>query len=98
MGTIPRAKTSKNVKAQLWLRVLPWVAQSPDHNPIENSRKVLERRLRERPTVPKRPDELFSARFQEWDAIPASFFKALAESMTRPVRGVCAAQGASTKY
>lgn len=92
------AKASKEVKAQLGLRVLPWVGQSPDLNPIENAWAELERRLRKRRTVPKNKDELFGALCQEWDAIPHSFFKALVESMPRRVRDVIAVQGASTKY
>lgn len=92
------AKASKAVKDALGLRVLPWVGQSPDLNPIENAWAELERRLRRRPTAPKSKDELFAALCEEWDAIPASFFKALTESMPRRVRDVIAVKGASTKY
>lgn len=92
------AKVSKDVKEALGLRVLPWVGQSPDLNPIENAWAELERRLRLRTSAPKTKDELFSALCEEWEAIPESFFKELVESMPRRVQGVLAADGASTKY
>jgi len=42
------AKACKAVKLELGLKVLPWVGQSPDLNPIENAWAELERRLRKR--------------------------------------------------
>jgi len=92
------AKASKEVKQQLGFRVLPWVGQSPDLNPIENDWAELERRLRARPTAPKNKDELFAALSEEWEAIPAFFFRRLVESMPLRVRDVIAVGGASTKY
>jgi len=92
------AKASKAVKQQLGLRVLPWVGQSPDLNPIENAWAELKGRLRARPTAPKNKDELFAGLSEEWDAIPAFFFRRLVESMPRRVRDVIAVGGASTKY
>ena len=92
------AKASKEVKQQLGLRVLPWVGQIPDLNPIENAWVELERRLRARPTAPKNKDELFAALSEGWEAILAFFFRRLVESMPRRVRDVIAVGGASTKY
>jgi len=92
------AKACKAVKLELGLKVLPWVGQSPDLNPIENAWAELERRLRTRSTARKTKDELFSALQQEWAAIPSSYFKKLVESMPRRVQSVMAARGASTKY
>jgi len=92
------AKKCKAAKQALGLKVLPWVGQSPDLNPIENAWAELERRLRARPTAPKTKDDLFAALQDEWAAIPGAYFKALVESMPRRVRAVVAARGASTKY
>jgi len=92
------AKACKPVNLELGLKVLPWVGQIPDLNPIENAWAELERRLRKRSTAPKTKDELFSALQQEWAAIPSSYFKKLVESMPRRVQSVMAARGASTKY
>jgi len=92
------ANKCKMEKQALGLKVLPWMGQSPDLNPIENAGAELERRLRERPTAPKTKDDLFAALQDEWAAIPGAYFKALVESMPRRVRAVVAAPGVSTKY
>jgi len=92
------AKKCKVAKQALGLKVLPWMVQSPDLNPIENVWAELERRLRARPTAPKTKDDLFAALQDEWAAIPGAYLKALVESMPRRVRAVVAARGASTKY
>lgn len=92
------AKVAKACKAALGLKVLPWVGQSPDLNPIENAWAELERRPRARPVAPKTKDELFTALQEEWASIPSAYFKKLTESMCRRVRGVVAANGSGTKY
>ena len=92
------AKKCKVAKQALGLKLLPWMGQSPDLNPIENAWAELERRLRARPTAPKTKDDLFAALQDEWAAIPGAYFKALVESMPRRVRAVASARGASTKY
>lgn len=92
------AKIAKACKAALGLKVLPWVGQSPDLNPIENAWAELERRLRARPVAPKTKDELFTALQEEWASIPSAYFKKLTESMCRRVRGVVAANGSGTRY
>ena len=98
LAPIHTAKLCKAIKQKHGIRVLPWMAQSPDLNPIENAWGELERRLRLRPRMPKTKDELFAALCHEWEAVPTSFFKALAESMPRRVKKVIEVGGASTKY
>jgi len=92
------SKVAKECKQALGLKVLPWVGQSPDMNPIENTWSELDRRLRARPTAPKTKDQLFEVLQEEWEAIPDAYFKKLAESMPSRVRAVVAAKGAGTKY
>jgi len=96
--TLSRCRASKAVQQQLGLRVLPRVGHSPSLNPIENAWEELERRLRARPTAPKNKEELFAALSEEWEAIPAFYFRRLVEFMPRRVRDVVAVGGASTKY
>jgi len=90
------SKVAKACKQALGLKVLPWVGQSPDMNPIENAWSELDRRLRARPTAPKTKDQLFEVLQEEWAAIPDANFKKLAESMPSRVRAVVAAKGAGT--
>lgn len=82
----------------LGLKVLQWVCQSPDLNPIENAWSDLERRRRARAVAPKNKDELFAALQEEWAAIPDAYFKKLTESMCRRLRDVVAVSGSGTKY
>jgi len=92
------SKVAKACKQALGLKVLPWVGQSADVNPIENAWAELERRLRARPTAPKTKDQVFAVLQEEWAAIPDAYFKKLAESMPHRVCAVIAAKGAGTKY
>eukprot|EP00170_Pyropia_yezoensis_P001040 contig_4844_g1044 len=92
------SKRSKAAKAALGFKVLPWVGQSPDLNPIENAWNELDRRLRARETAPKNKDDLFLALCEVWTAIPDAFFKTLIDSMPRRVAAVIASKGNRIKY
>jgi hypothetical protein len=47
-------------------RVLPWLAKSPDLNPIDHVRDLLDRRVRARAIPPRNVRELAGALVEEW--------------------------------
>ena len=61
--------------------VLPWPAQSPYLNPIENFWAIMKRSLRALHTYPSNRDALFTQLCKIWDKVPYSYFNALVPSM-----------------
>ncbi|KAK1867307.1 hypothetical protein I4F81_009814 [Pyropia yezoensis] len=92
------ARSTRLVERELGLKVLPWVGQSPDLNPIENAWAELERRLRRRKVVPKNKAELFGALQEKWRAIPDAYFEKLADTMKHRCAAVVQVNGWPTKY
>src|SRR3984957_824308 len=78
--------------------VMLWPAQSPDLNPIEHLWHYLKRKLGEYEYPPNSILELWERIQKEWDAIPASVYQGLIESMPRRVEAVLKAKGGYTKY
>ena len=76
---------------------MPWPAQSPDLNPIECLWQHLKRKLGEYPEPPKGILQLWERVEQEWEAIPASVCRDLAESMSMMVAAVISAKGGYVK-
>lgn len=76
--------------------VMPWVAQSPDLNPIEHLWAELERRIAKR--CPKSKDDLKAMITSEWSKIEPEITKKLVESMPRRIQAVIQAKGGPTKY
>jgi DDE superfamily endonuclease len=78
------------------LKVLPWVAQSPGMNPIENLCFKLEKKVASRkPSLKKDLEKVLK---EEWELISENLTKKLVESMPRRVSAVIHAKGGSTKY
>jgi len=78
------------------IRVLPWVAQSPDLNPIEHMWDHLGKVVDEmRPT--SLPD-LKEKRFAAWESIQPELVKKLVDSMPARVREVIRSRGGSTRF
>jgi transposase len=91
--------TAQNTK--LWLlyntpEQLKTPPQSPDMNPIEHLRKVLDDAIRKRHISNK--NELKQALKEEWDKIPPSVTANLVSSMPRRLQAVIDAKGNPTKY
>jgi len=77
---------------------LPWPAQSPDLNPIENLWAEVKRRLQKQCKKPSSLAQLERQVRKTWKAIPRSMLEKLVDSMPDRVNAVIAAEGGLTKY
>ena len=78
------------------MQFLPWPAQSPDVNPIENLWQDVKRAVYNRPQKPKNLTELTRLVKSVWKAIPLKSIQVLVESMPRRVEACIAAKGGPT--
>jgi transposase len=76
--------------------VLPWPANSPDLNPIENLWSYLDYQLKGR--TPNDAQDLFQKLQEAWLNLPQDYLQNLVSSMKRRCEAVIAARGRSTKY
>ena len=95
------APAHKSRKTQLWFvnagfDVLPWPAQSPDLNPIENLWGYLKQKVDAREVHGL--DGLWKAVQEEWAAIPGEFLEKLADSMPQRIQAVIKSKGGATRY
>ena len=91
--------TANNVKNYLKnkkLVVLSWPAQSPDLNPIENLRSILDLGIKAR--APKNEEELFQILQNQWKNISGELLQSLVESMPRRCKAVIKSRGFTTNY
>ena len=90
------AKATTAAMQKMNICVLPWVAQSPDLNPIEHLWDHLGRAVDEmRPTsLADLKDKLFSA----WNSIAPEVTEKLVDSMPTRVNEVIRSRGGATKY
>jgi transposase len=91
------------IKTQNWkikndINCLPWPAQSPDLNPIENLWSELKRRINKHEIKPKNKKELFDLLKEEWYKINPNIINKLIESMPRRVTAVLKNKGNPTRY
>jgi hypothetical protein len=80
------------------IRVLDWVAQSPDLNPIENLWNHLDRQVRKRKPLPQTKQELITAIQEEWRNISLEMLQNLITSLPHRTDAVIKAKGGNTKY
>jgi len=89
---------TKQWKEDNLIERLPWPAQSPDLNPIENLWNELETRIRKHKPIPKNKTEFFAALQEEWYKIDESRLTRLVKSMPNRIREVIKNKGYPTKY
>jgi len=92
------ARSTRTWKEDNSINVLPWPAQSPDLNPIENLWDELVRRVRAHKPRPKNKRELFTVIKNEWENIEIVKLNNLIDSMPRRVAAVIKNKGNPTKY
>ena len=78
--------------------LLPWPAQSPDINPIENVWDHLAHRLAKQSVQPKTEDELWEALQEEWYKIDVGYIQKLYASMPRRVEEIIRRKGWNIPY
>ena len=82
--------------AQKKFRILEWLSQFPDLNPIEHLWEHIERKI----SVRKQSNQhdLFELIKRTWEEIPIDVLINLVDSMPRRCNAVVAAKGFPTKY
>jgi transposase len=95
---IHTARIAKRWKEDNNITSLPWPAQSPDLNPIENLWDELDRKVRKHKPLPKNRDDLWQILQDEWLKLDESMYKNLVDSMPRRVAAVIENKGGPTKY
>ena len=92
-----------SIKTRAWkennlIEVLPWPAQSPDLNPIENLWNILEDKIRKHRPRPKNKNEFFEAIREEWNTIDENRCIKLVKSIPDRINDVIEYKGNPTKY
>lgn len=90
------ANTTKTWFTREKTPLMPWPAQSPDLNPIENLWSWLDYNMKDR--SPGNAEELFETLQESWNSIPIDLLSKLSDSMPRRCAAVIAANGYATKY
>lgn len=95
---IHTAKIVKKWKIDNNIINLPWPAQSPDINPIENLWSELDRQVRAHKPLPKNKAELWQILQNEWLKIDECKLKNLINSMPHRIDAIITNKGNPTKY
>jgi transposase len=92
-ASVHTAKVAHSFLISSKVEVLPWPAQSPDINPIENLWSYIEVKIRKRTSQPSSITQLETWVKEEWDAVPINYYRNLIKSMPHRVQAVLAANG-----
>jgi hypothetical protein len=93
-----KAKVAVAFREQNGLRSLPWPAQSPDLNPIENLWAEVKKSLQKQKKQPSNLAELEKRVKKVWNGLPKVLIENLVDSMPDRIQAVIAAKGGPTKY
>jgi transposase len=95
---IHKANIIKRWKVKHKVNSIPWPAQSPDLNPIENLWDELERQVRAHTSLPKNREDLWEILQEEWSNLDVNKYQNLVDSMPCRVAAVIKSKGHPTKY
>ena len=93
-----RARITDQYLKQATIVSMEWPARSPDLNPIEHARDMLQTAVSSRPVQPASSQEFRQALLEEWDQIPQYKIRRLISSMRRRCQAVIEARGHHTRY
>lgn len=93
-----RARTVDRILEEGQVNRLPWTANSPDQNPIENLWDHLSRAVHRRINPPENQNDLIVAVLEEWNNIPQDMINHLIASMHRRVNLLVNRGGGHTDY
>ena len=94
-----RANITKNFCQQQGINLLPWPAQSPDLNVIENVWQFMKNKMNFDPRGPPTTKNELIQRVEEvWQQIPCEYLRKLYESIPRRLAAVQSMRGYPTKY
>lgn len=97
-ASVHTAKVVRSWFAQQKIELLPWPAQSPDLNPIENLWGEVKRRIQDNHPEIDSKETLWEALQTEWEATPKELCHNLVHTMKDRLEAVILAKGGSTKY
>ncbi len=96
LATPHTAKSTTDFLKSNEIRVLPWIANSPDFNPIENIWLIMKRRLEA--MEPKSVAE-WKVKIQEiWEQLSHELVESLIRSLSRRIEECIASGGEVTKH
>ena len=93
-----RARITDQYLEQATIVRMEWPARSPDLNPIEHARDMLQPAVSSCPVQPESVQDLRQALLEEWDQIPQNKIRRLISSMRRRCQAVIEARGHHTRY
>jgi hypothetical protein len=85
-------------KADNSIPILPWPAQSPDINVIENVWRVLKIHIKRRVNYIKIKADLERVVTEVWTSLPLHYIQSLYQSLPKRIKAVIKAKGNITKY
>jgi transposase len=92
------SRKTREWKERNGIESLPWPAQSPDINPIENLWKILKDRIQQRKPFPRTTQQLKVALEEEWGKLEPGILFNLVDSLPRRIKMVIDTKGGPIKY
>jgi len=97
-ASVHTSKTVQDHMTERRIDLLPWPAQSPDINPIENLWADLKKRVAKRRREITSKEKLWEAIEEEWESTSKDQCQRLIESIPERLEAVIKNKGGHTKY